>query len=147
MANLLPGQSTRYKNINPSKDHWLPSATGMSGCGYNLIFSKNEARVELYLQRSQANENKWIFDQLEHEKQKIEDRFGAELQWRRLDDKKASRVCYAHPFDGFDDENWPEMIEWLCKHIVKLEGAFSEPLGRLNRQLKSKNDASANDQS
>ena len=138
---------SRYKNISPSKDHWLPSATGMAGCGYNLIFSKNEARVELYLQRSQATENKWIFDQLEREKQKIEDRFDAELQWQRLDDKKASRVCYAHPFDGFSDENWPEMIEWLCKHIVKLEGAFSEPLSRLNRQLKSKNDVSTNEQS
>ena len=139
---------SRYKNINPSKDHWLPCATGMSGCGYNLIFSKNEARVELYLQRSQATENKWIFDKLELEKQKIEDRFDAQLQWHRLDDKKASRVCYAHPFDGFSDENWPEMIEWLCKHIVKLEEAFSEPLSRLNRQLKSKtDDVSANEQS
>ena len=138
---------SRYKNISPSKDHWLPSATGVSGCGYNLIFSKNEARVELYLQRPQATENKWIFDELEREKQKIEDRFDAELQWQRLDDKKASRVCYAHPFDGFNDENWPEMVEWLCKHIVKLEEAFSEPLRRLSRRLKSKNDVSASDHS
>ena len=29
------------------------------------------------------------------------------------------------------------MIEWLCDHIVKLDGAFSEPLGRLNSELKS----------
>ena len=29
------------------------------------------------------------------------------------------------------------MIEWLCEHIVKLEYAFSEPLARLNRRLKS----------
>ena len=56
---------SRYENISPSKDHWLASATGVSGCGYNLIFSKNEARVELYLQRPQATENKWIFDRLE----------------------------------------------------------------------------------
>ncbi len=54
---------------------------------------------------------------------------------------------YTYPFDGFNDENWPEMIEWLCKHIVKLEEAFSEPLGRLNRQLKSKSDVSVIDQS
>ena len=39
------------------------------------------------------------------------------------------------------------MIEWLCKHIVKLEEAFSEPLSRLNRQLKFKNDVSADEQS
>ena len=137
LEELRAAGVARYENISPSKDHWLASATGVSGCGYNLIFSKNETRVELYLQRPQATENKWIFDQLEREKQKIEDRFHAELQWQRLDDKKASRVCYAHPFDGSNDDNWPEMIEWLCKHIVKLEEAFSEPLGRLNRQLLS----------
>ena len=143
LEKLRAANVSRYENISPSKDHWLASATGVSGCGYNLIFSKNEARVELYLQRRQAAENKWIFDQLKREKQKIEDRFHAELQWQRLDDKKASKVCYAHPFDGFSDENWPEMIEWLCRHIVRLEEAFSEPLGRLNRQLKSKGDVSA----
>ena len=127
---------SRYENISPSKDHWLASATGVSGCAYNLIFSKNEARVELYLQRSQA-ENKWIFDRLERKRQGLEERFGAELQWQRLDDKKASRICYSHAYDGFNDENWPAMVEWLCKHIVNLEQAFSEPLARLNRRLKS----------
>lgn len=135
----------RYENISPSKEHWLGSATGVSGCGYNLIFSKNEARVELYLSRSQA-ENKWIFDQLEQKKQEIEERFGAEFQWHRLGDKKASRICYSHPFDGFDDENWPAMIEWMCQHTVKLEEAFSEPLARLNPRLRSQGGISVADQ-
>ena len=134
----------RYENISPSKEHWLGSATGVSGCGYNLIFSKNEARVELYLSRSQA-ENKWIFDQLERKKQEIEERFGAEFQWQRLDDKKASRICYSHPFDGFNDENWPAMIEWLCQHTVKLEEAFSEPLARLNPRLRAQGGISVGD--
>ena len=130
---------TRYENIGPSNEHWLASAAGVSGCSYNLISSKNEARVELYLQRSQTD-NKWIFDQLEQKRQEIEEQFGAELQWQRLDEKKASRICYSHPYDGFNDENWPTMINWLCEHIVSLEQAFSKPLARLNRQLKSQNE-------
>ena len=128
----------RYANISPSKEHWLASATGVSGCGYNLIFSKKEAHVELNLARAEASENKWIFDQLEQKKQEIEDCFGSELHWQRLDEKKASRISLAQPFDGFSDENWPAMIDWLCQHIVKLEGAFTEPLTRLNKQLKSR---------
>ena len=130
---------TRYENIGPSNEHWLASAAGVSGCSYNLISSKNEARVELYLQRSQTD-NKWIFDQLEQKRQEIEEQFGAELQWQRMDEKKASRICYSHPYDGFDDENWPTMINWLCEHIVSLEQAFSEPLARLSRQLRSQNE-------
>ena len=133
---------SRYENISPSRDHWLASATGVSGCGYNLIFLKKEARVELYLARSTAGENKWIFDRLESKKQEIEERFGAELQWQRLDDKKASRICYSHPYDGFNDESWLAMIEWLCTHIVNLERAFSKRLARLNRQLKSQGESS-----
>ena len=38
---------------------------------------------------------------------------------------------------GVDADNWPEMIGWLRRHIVKLDEAFSEPLGRLNQELKS----------
>ena len=132
-------------SVRPETTGWR-AQRAVSGCGYNLIFGKNLARVELYLSRTQADENKWIFDQLERERQEIEGRFGAELQWQRLDDKKASRICYQRPFDGFDDDNWPEMIEWLCKYVVKLEEAFSEPLDRLNREMKSRGDALATEE-
>ena len=118
----------------------------MSGCGFNLIFLKSEARVELYLARAEAGENKWIYDRLEQKRQEIEERFGAELQWQRLDDKKSSRISHSQPFDGFDDENWPAMIEWLCRHIVNLEEAFSEPLAILNRQLRSQGGVPVGDQ-
>ena len=128
-----------YANISPSKDHWLASATGIAGCSYNLIFSKKEARVELYFSRYEADENKWIFDQLKQRKSEIEKSFDAELNWLRLDSKKSSRIHYSKAFDGFNDENWPDMIEWLCNHIVSLEEAFSETLEHLNRQMKAKN--------
>ena len=140
MLEELRGRSiARYANISPSKYHWLGSATGVPGCGYHLIFSKTEARVELGLGRPKA-ENKWIFDQLAKQKQEIEERFGAKLQWLRLEDKKTSRICYSQAFDGYNEENWPAMIEWLCEHFVKLEEAFSEPLARLNQRLRSDGD-------
>ena len=134
---------SRYESISPSRKPWLASPTGVSGCGYNMVISKNLSRVELYLSRTRTAENKWFFDQLEGEKIEIEGRFGAELEWQRLDDKKASRICCQHPFNGFNDNNWPEMTEWLCEHIVKLEGALSEPLDRLNREFKLLGDVSA----
>ena len=135
---------SRFEKISPSSDHWLSCATGVSGCAFSLIFSKNEARVELWLQRSVTQENKWIFDGLAREREEINARFGDELVWQRLDEKKLSKIYYAHPFDGFKDENWPEMIEWMCQHIVKLDEAVSEPLGRLSLELKSGSDVTAN---
>jgi hypothetical protein len=136
---------TLYQNISPAKDHWLSAGSGMRSCPYQMIFSRDEARVEISLQRSDAAENKWVFDQLFAEKDKIEAAFGAELDWRRMDDKKASRTVYAEPFDGFDRSMWPQMIAWLSDHIRKLEAAFSEPLARLNRQIRVHDDQAGED--
>ena len=125
-----------YRNVSPSKDHWLSAGSGVSGCPYQMIFSRDEARVELGLQRPDAAENKWLFDQLLSQKEDIESAFDAPLTWRRMDDKKQSRIVYAQSFDGFDRESWPEMIAWLSQHIDKLEAVFREPLSRLNRTLR-----------
>ena len=126
-----------YRNISPAKDHWLSAGSGVRSCPYQMIFSRSEARVELSLQRADTSENKWLFDQLHAEKAKIEAAFGDQLDWRRMDDKKASRIVYATPFDGFDQDSWPEMIAWLSIHIRKLETAFSQPLARLNRSIRT----------
>jgi hypothetical protein len=128
---------TLFDTVSPGKDHWLSTGTGVASCRYSLIFSLNEARVELSLQRSDTAENKWLFDRLNAEKPTIEAAFGQSLDWRRMDDKKASRVVLAQPFDGYNKENWPEMVAWLSEHIQKLEAAFKEPLARLNRQIRN----------
>ncbi len=124
-----------YRSISPSRDHWLNAGSGMRGCPYTLIFSKDEARVELGLSRQSAADNKWLFDQLYAEKDKLEADFGARLNWMRLDDKKSCRIVYAQDFDGYDRENWPAMIAWLSTHIRKLESAFSSPLVQLRTKI------------
>jgi hypothetical protein len=137
----LRARGHRYNNISPSKDHWLSSGTGVSGCVYSLIFSRDEVRVELSLQRADQNENKWIFDELFAQKGTIESSFEAELNWKRMDDRKSSRIEFVKPFDGYDRDNWPEMIQWLGDHVARLEAAFREPLQRLNQTLKTKEGA------
>lgn len=138
LEKLRARRILRFENINASDQHFLGHGAGVSGCIYYLTFLKHEARVELYLQRSDTEENKWIFDRLERERQDIERAFGHKLQWLRLDKKIASRVYYSQRFDGFNPENWPEMIDWLCEHIVKLDKAFSEPIARLSQDLKAR---------
>lgn len=126
-----------YRNISPGRDHWLNAGSGITACPYRMIFSRDELRVEMGLQRTSTSENKWLFDELFAQKEEIEAAFGEPLEWRRLDDKKQSRVVYAHPFNGFDRESWPEMTAWLSKYIARLEAAFSNPLAQLNRGLRS----------
>lgn len=126
-----------YDNISPSKDHWLSAGSGVSGCPYSLIFGKTEARVELVLSRAATEENKWLFDQLFAQKAAIEATFGAPMEWKRLDQKKSSRIEYAKEFDCYQPENWPEIIRWMIEHIQRLEAAFGGPLKKLGRSMRS----------
>ncbi|MGR5351896.1 DUF4268 domain-containing protein [Vibrio sp. DNB22_19_2] len=133
---MKSSQCDLFNNINPSKDHWLSAGSGVRSCPFSLIFGTREARVEFSMSRSEMVENKFIFDQLLERKAEIESSFGAELEWLRLDDKKASRIQYKKNFEGYDRENWPEIIEWMVKHMAMLEGAFKQPLIAINRELR-----------
>lgn len=124
-----------FANISPTKDHWLNAGSGVSACRFQMIFGQSEARVELSLARSEGAENKWLFDQLFARRAELEAAFGHPMEWRRMDDKKQSRIVYAKDFDGYDRDSWPEMLDWLSEHIRKLEIAFSEPLNKIGRAI------------
>jgi len=126
----------RFQNISASKSNWLAAGMGVSGCKYSLVFLQEGVRVEVNLERIDGAENKWIFDQLYKEKEQIESEFGDKLEWLRLDDNKASRIKYSKIFEGFNEENWPEMIEWLIKHFRRLEPVFNERVQKLSSSLK-----------
>lgn len=117
-----------YNNISPGKEHWLAAGLGISGCHYSLIFGKNELRVEVYFSRSDQQENKFIFDFLISKQNDIEAKFGDALEWRRLDDKKASIISYSHTFDAYNKEEWGKCAQWHLEHMIKIENAFHEPL-------------------
>lgn len=125
-----------YNNISPGKDHWLSAGSGARSCPFTLIFGTKEIRVQAEMLRSSTAENKHIFDALYQQKDKIEVAFGHELEWLRLDDKKASRVQYARAVEGDDKANWPAMIEWLVEHMIRLEKAVKPVLLEINNRLK-----------
>jgi hypothetical protein len=126
-----------YENVSPSKDHWLTAGSGLSGVHYNMIFCKHEARVELGLGRGKKEENKAMFDVLFSCKDQIERKFGASLEWRRLDDKKVSIVALSHSFDGYEKANWPRMLEWLVENLRRMEKAFTSEIPALREILRT----------
>ncbi|QFT59419.1 hypothetical protein FIU94_11350 [Sulfitobacter sp. THAF37] len=125
----------RWQNITPSKDHWVNSSIGVSGCTLTLIFLRHEVRVEFQLNRSSRDENKWLFDQLASEKERYEEVVGEPLEWRRIDDKKVSMMVCKTSVQGYSKEHWPEMIKWLIEHYQKMDAAFSEPVRSLATKI------------
>lgn len=136
---LRHSETDLFNNISPNRDHWLSAGSGVRGVPFSLIFGNREARVELYMSRSDVYENKFIFDKLYENRVAIEKNFGDCLIWERLDDKKASRIKYKYTVDGYNRENWPEIIKWLVTHLSKLEKAFKLPLAEINNHLRQSN--------
>lgn len=126
-----------YANVSPGKDHWLNAGSGLSGVHYAMIFNKDEARVNFVLNRNQSEQNKQMFDALFEKRADIEARFGSELSWRRMDDKKVSIIEFGARFEGHNRESWPTMTDWLVRHIKRLERAFDPCIGVLRETLRA----------
>lgn len=121
LAYFKQNNLTLYQNVNPTRDHWLNAGSGISGCVYQAIFSKTEVRADIYINGISKEKNKHLFDYLHENKATIETNFRKSLRWERLDDKIACRIRNARAFDGYNQETWPDMIEWIFEEMSKLE--------------------------
>lgn len=126
----------RYNSISPSKDHWLSSSSGLRGCSYNLVCLRDEVRVEVWISQREAAVNKQIFDILYEKHEVINQRFGARLNWQRLDHRISCRISEKYEINTQNDENWPEIFDWYIKNIQQMENAFQIELNAIkSRQL------------
>lgn len=101
----------RGKPFNVRKattDHWYDVAIGISGAHVSISLVNKEGciGVELYI-----NDDKELFDKLYANKEKIEQELGLNLDWQRLNDKKASRIMYRIEGLNFDEHsNYDELM-------------------------------------
>lgn len=136
LERLKASTCTLYNNISPSTDHWLSAGSGISAVSYNLIFSKKEIRVELWIAKASAESNTFAFNWLHERKETIENAFGHALKWEPLPGKKSCRISYASPAISLDEANWPEMIDWLLVNLTAFEKALDPFIAPLNMALK-----------
>ncbi|WP_370606844.1 DUF4268 domain-containing protein [Pantoea ananatis] len=136
LERLKASQCTLYNNISPSTDHWLSAGSGISAVSYNLIFSKKEIRVELWIAKSSAESNTFAFNWLYEHKALIEKSFGHGMKWEPLPGKKSCRISFATPATSLDESNWPAMIDWLLVNLTAFEKALDPFIAPLNMALK-----------
>jgi hypothetical protein len=136
LDKIKESQCTIFDNVNPVKENWIWGGSGVRNVPFSLVFSKDYARVEVYINRTQ-NESKAFFDEVYKEKIQIEKEFGDELVWERMDDKKASRIKYEMSVvDGFDKSNWDEMINFMVDTSIKFEHVLKNRLNRISNSMK-----------
>lgn len=81
-----------FSNVTGSKDNWISGFFGVSGFCISCVANFDSARVEIYLGKSDKEENKKAFDKLYSHKGDIEFALCTALKWSRADENKASRV-------------------------------------------------------
>lgn len=118
----------------PTTYSGLPTGAGRAGTRYIMIILKKGAKVGFYLDSRDKEENKRIFDILYSSKTEIEEAFGGELYWRRMDDHKSSRIEYiVSERVGWADEG--EILDKLQDDMIDaaiiLERAFKPQIQKL----------------
>ena len=72
------------------------------------------------------NDDKELFRSLYERKAEIEADVGAELDWRELPEKKASRILIKRNANLTDEQEWPQQFDWVMDKLVKMKKAFKK---------------------
>jgi CBS domain-containing protein len=123
---------TRASRTQPQS--WFSLSAGRTGFSLNWAFTgHNELRVELYIDVGKKEVNKRAFDALIADKAAIEQEIGFPLQWQRLDDKKATRICVARSARITDPpEQLEETRRWALDAMLKFADVFPKRIKALS---------------
>jgi hypothetical protein len=113
----------------PNYRHWFNLSSGRTRISFSFIVGKTYGAVELYIDYGTQDQNKKIFDLLYQQKKAIEEEFGSELEWHRIDDKRASRI-YKNFYSGGLDEptSWSKLQEQMIEGMLKFDSIFRQRL-------------------
>ena len=112
-----------FRKRKASSDHWYTLSIGTSDAHINLLRLKVRDAIGVELN---IPDNKALYDKLEVHKDEINAETGLELDWRRLDDKKACRILIEKEFNIDDKEDWPSEFSWLMDTALKMKKAFKK---------------------
>ena len=122
--NVVIERGKLFNIRKPTNDHWYNIAIGTSDAHIDITLVNKDSLigVELYI-----TDNKELFDKLDSRKDEIEEELGFQLDWRRLDNSKASRIVYHIKGLNFDDHsNYDELINKTIDLAVLMRNTFKK---------------------
>lgn len=115
-----------HSAVSPSINNWLGTGAGISGLAYNYVITQHTARVELYIDRGDEEQNSATFEQFAAHKDEIETRFGDSLDWQPSAGNRSCRINYDVAEHGYRDEDaWASVQKELIEAMKRLESALS----------------------
>lgn len=134
--SILELRDLGFRRLRPAPhigSYFTPAGHGQrSSVLYQCGFMRHgKTRVALYLDAKKTF-NEALFDYLYDQRQAIEENFGGELVWERLDDAKACRVYVDGPeADIGDDDTTLECVkDWMVEKLSSLNRVLGPILQR-----------------
>lgn len=126
-----------FCQVTPQNSSWIQAGSGRSGITYKISLRQNDSRIELYIDRGkdQDQENKRIFDALIKRKGEIENIFGSQLEWLRMDNNRYSSIRYTVSIGGYknDKSEWPLIFNEIVKATLLLQKATLQFIIKLEK--------------
>lgn len=122
--NVLVERGKPFNVRKATTDHWYNVAIGTSDAHIDITLVNKDSviGVELYI-----TDNKDLFDKLYQKKDEIESDLGFKLDWRRLNNSKASRIVTFIKSLNFDDHsNYNELINKTIDLAVLMRDTFKK---------------------
>lgn len=122
--NVLVERGKPFNVRKATTDHWYNVAIGTSDAHIDITLVNKDSviGVELYI-----TDNKEFFDKLYQRKDEIENDLGFKLDWRRLNNSKASRIVTFIKGLNFDDHsNYNELINKTIDLAVLMRDTFKK---------------------
>lgn len=111
------------------KDSWIAFASGPFGY-WSISFDRsNRCQIEAYIDMSDANLNKALFDEMAAEADQWAAATGLDLGWQRRDDLRSSRILVQSQSISLDDVAARERARrWAADVTITMYDAFNDPL-------------------
>jgi hypothetical protein len=115
-----------HASTRPGFRQFFVATSGVRGLSYAYGVYSDSTRVELYINRGQAEENRRVFEFLRDHKADIERSFGGTLIWEELVGKKACRISSRINAGGVqsNESEWPQAHEVTVAEMVRLQRAL-----------------------
>ena len=122
--NILVERGKPFNVRKATTDHWYNVAIGTSDAHIDITLVNKDSviGVELYI-----TDNKDLFDKLYQKKDEIEADLGFKLDWRRLNNSKASRIGTFIKGLNFDDHsNYNDLMNKTIDLAVLMRDTFKK---------------------
>lgn len=119
----LPDGFRLFDNVTAKSRQYVSARS--DGVSYGVHITDDGGYAQIYIDVGDEEENTAVFEELEANREALEDELGFELVWKRLPGDRACRIHTPLTDAGLRDrEQWPDAQAELAARISKMYNVF-----------------------